>query len=168
MRNETTELDEVILVEGPGMTEVIEVKVKTGAKLQEIIVAVARAGNFSPEKAYLFLENEAVPLNPTHVLEAKHPRHKVHHVHTQKEINVGVFFNGQEHKMHFSPAATVKKVMGWANHEFNIPEQDATELYLALHGSSVPLSGNAHIGRFVAHDRHTLELDVITPAKVNG
>jgi hypothetical protein len=168
MLNEATELDEVILVEGPGLSEVIEVKVKTGAKLQEIIVAVARAGKFSPEKAYLFLENEAVPLDPNRVLDAKHPSHKVHHVHTRKEIRVGVFFNGQEHKMQFSPAATVKKVMGWASHQFKIPEQDATELYLSIHGSSAPLSGSAHIGRYVAHDKHSLELDVITPAKVNG
>jgi hypothetical protein len=168
MTNKTTELDEVILVEGPGMSEVIEVKVKTGAQLQEIIVAVARVGNFSAENAYLFLENEKTPLNPQHLLDAKHPRHKIHHVHTQKEIGVGVFFNGQEHKMHFSPATTVKKVMGWATHEFKISDQDATEVYLSIHGTSAPLSGTAHIGRYVAHDKHTLELDVITPAKVNG
>ncbi len=168
MKNQATELDEVILVEGPGMSEVIEVKVKNGAQLQEIIVAVARVGNFAPEKAFLFLENEAKPLNPEQLLDAKHPRHKIHHVHTQKEIQVGVFFNGQEHRMHFSPATTVKKVMGWATHEFKIPAQDATEVYLSIHGSSDPLSGTAHIGRFVAHDKHVLELDVITPAKVNG
>jgi hypothetical protein len=168
MTNKTSVLDEVILVEGPGMTEVIEVKVKTGAQLQEIIVAVARIGNFSPDKAHIFLEDEKVPLNPEHTVDAKHPRHKVHHVHTQKEIAVEVFFNSQEHKMHFSPATTIKKVMAWAAHEFKISEQDATEVYLAIHGSSAPLSGTAHLGRFVPHDKHKLELDVITPAKVNG
>jgi hypothetical protein len=163
-----TELDEMILVEGPGMTEVIEVKVKTGAHLQEIIVAVAKVGNFSPKDAYLFLENEKTPLNPEHLLDEKHPRHKVHHVHTQKEIGVEVFFNGQEHKMHFSPATTVKKVLAWAAHQFKISEQDATEVYLSIHGSAAPISGTAHIGRFVPHDKHTLLLDMITPVKVNG
>jgi hypothetical protein len=117
---------------------------------------VAQAGNFSPENANLFVGDTAVPLNPKHHLDAKHPVHQIHHVHPQKEIEVKVFFNGQEHKMHFSPATTVNKVLAWATHE----------VYMSLHGTTESLGGTAHIGRFVAHDKHTLEMDVITPAKV--
>jgi hypothetical protein len=157
MSNTTTVLDEVILVEGAGLKEVVEVSVKSGAQYQEIIVAVAQLGKFSPEKAHIFSENEATPLNPEHHLAAKHPRHQILHVHPQKEIEVKVSFNGQEHKMHFSPATTVNKVLAWATHE----------IYMSIHGDSDPLSGTAHIGRFVAHDKHKLELDVITPAKEN-
>jgi hypothetical protein len=156
MSNNTTVLNEVILVEGAGLKEVVEVSVKSGAQLQEIIVAVAQIGNFAPEKAHLFLEDEAIPLNPEHHLDAKRPHpKKVYHVHTQKEIEVKVFFNGQEHKRHFSPATTVKKVKAWATEE----------VHLSLHGTSEPLSETAHIGRFVAHDKNKIELDVNIPKK---
>jgi hypothetical protein len=157
MSNTATEIDEVIMVDGPGMKEVIEVKVKRGAEFQEIIVAVARAGNFSPDNAHLFVGDEAVPLDPKHHLEANHPVHKIHHVHPQKDLHVKVHFNGQEHQMHFSPAATVNKVLAWATHE----------IFMSLHGSTDSLSGTAHIGRFVPHDKHSLELDVITLPKMN-
>lgn len=153
MSNQATAVDEVVLVDGPGMKELIEVKVKSGAQFQEIIVAVAQIGKFSPENANIFVENESVPLDPAQKLNPKRPLHQIHHVHPQKDIHVKVHFNGQEHQMHFSPAATVNKVLAWATHE----------IYMSLHGTTDSLSGTAHIGRFVPHDKHSLELDVIMP-----
>jgi hypothetical protein len=155
-----------ILVEGAGMTQVVPVAVKPNAPLQEVISSVARIGNFPPQDAFIFLENESKPLNPNLPLDENHPRHRIHHVHTQKEIAVTVFFNGKEHPMHFSPATTVKKVTAWADYQCEIFDQDAAETYLAIHGYSAPLPSGAHIGRFVMHDKKNLELDLLTFTKV--
>ncbi|GEM_PF-2170411 len=156
-----------IWVEGAGMTEAVKVSVKPDTPLKEVIGSVARIGKFPPQNAFIFLENESKPLNPDLPLDAAHPRHIVHHVHTQMEIAVTAFFNGQEHKMHFSPATTIKKVAAWASYQYGIFDQDATEVYLAIHGYSAPLTGAAHIGRFVEHDKNNLDLDVMTFTKVN-
>jgi hypothetical protein len=156
-----------IWVEGAGMTQIVPVAVKPNAPLQEVISSVARIGNFPPQDAFIFLENESNPLNPNLPLDANHPRHRIHHVHTQKEIAVTVFYNGKEHQMHFSPATTVKKVNAWADYQCEIFDQDAAEAYLAIHGYSAPLPSAAHIGRFVMHDQKHLELDLLTFTKVN-
>lgn len=155
--------EEEILVEGPGLAEVIKVSITRAARFEEIIVSVARMGNFPAKKAYIFLENEAVPLDPNHLLDVKHPRHKILHVHTQREIGVAVYFNGLEHKANFSPATTVQRVLDWAITEFKISGQDLAGAHLALQGSSESLQDTAHIGRFVPHDKNKIELDVITP-----
>jgi len=157
---------EEILVEGPGLTEVIKVSVIRAAKFEEIIVSVAQMGNFPAKKAYIFLEDGEAPLNPNHLLDAKHPDHKVLHVHTQMEIGVAVTFNGLEHKTNFSPATTVKKVMAWAAVEFGINDQDASTAVLSIRGSSESLEDTAHIGRFVPHDKNKIDLNVLTPRQV--
>src|SRR5665213_587896 len=141
-----------ILVQGAGLNEVVKVSIRRGATFKEIIVSVARMGNFPAANAHLFLEDEETPLNPNHRVNAKHPLHKIHHVHTQKEIGVEVHFHGQEHQTNFSPATTVRKVLAWAAHEFKIPDQDGKEVFLSMPDSSQPLADGAHIGRFVPHD----------------
>jgi hypothetical protein len=158
--------EDELWVEGAGMAEPVKIPVKPNAPAREVIGSVARIANFPPDKAFLFLENESVPLNPNHLLDAKHPRHIVHHVHTQIEIAVTIFYNGREHKMHFSPATTVKKLSAWAAYQCDIFDRDATEMYLTIHNYSAPLLGAAHIGRFVEHDKKNLELDVLTFTKV--
>jgi hypothetical protein len=155
-----------ILVQGAGLTEVVKVSIKLGATFEEIIVSVARMGNFPAKKAYLFLEDSQVPLNPKRRLDSKHPRHLVHHVHTQKEIMVMVQFNGRESIKRFSPATTVRKVLAWASHEFKMPDHDGTEVFLTVPGSIVPLPDAVHIGRYVPHDQNKLALNVMTPARV--
>jgi hypothetical protein len=157
-----------IWVEGAGMTEAVKISVKPDAPLKEVIGSVARIGKFPPQNAFIFLENESKPLNQNLPLDATPPRHMVHHVHTQMEIAVTAFFNGLEHKMHFSPATTIKKVAAWASYQYGIFDHDATEVYLAIHGYSAPLTGAAHIGRFVEHDKNYLELDVLTFTKVTA
>ncbi len=157
-----------ILVQGPGMAEVVKVTVKTGATFQEIIVSVARMGNFSAQEAHVFIENAQFPLDPTHRMEAQHPRHLVHHVHTQKEIEVKAQFNGLERQKNFSPATTVRKILAWAVHDFMIPDQDGTEVYLSVAGSTVPMSDTTHLGRYVPHDQNKLVINVMTPARVIG
>ncbi len=155
-----------ILVQGAGLNEVVKVSIKRGATFQEIIVSVARIGNFPAAKAHLFLEDAETPLNPSHRVDAKHPIHKIHHVHTQKEIGVEVHFNGLEHQTNFSPATTVRKVLAWAAHEFKIPDQDGREVFLSMPDSSEPLQDTAHIGRFVPHDQNKLVLNVMNPTRV--
>jgi hypothetical protein len=123
-------------------------------------------GNFPAKKAYLFLENAATPLNPNDLLDAKHPSHKIHHVHTQKEIAVLVHFNGHDHHMKFSPATTVGKVLTWATTQFKIPEHDGTKVFLSIPGSAKHLQDEAHIGRFVPHDKNRLELNVNAPQAI--
>ncbi|HXL73658.1 MAG TPA: hypothetical protein VN963_08550, partial [bacterium] len=49
-------------------------------------------------------------------------------IHRQKEIAVTAFFKSQKHKMHFSPAATVKKVTAWAAYQCEIFDQDTMEV----------------------------------------
>jgi hypothetical protein len=160
--------EDELWVEGAGMAEPVKISVKPNTPAHEVIGSVARIANFPPDNAFLFLENESTPLNPNLLLDAKHPRHIVHHVHTQMEIAVTVFHNGKEHKMHFSPSATIKKVTAWATYQFEIFDQNAAEVYLAIHGYSAPLTGTAHIGRFVKHDKSNLELDLLTFTKVSA
>jgi hypothetical protein len=155
-----------ILVQGPGMTEMVTVTIKRGATYEEIIVSVAKMGNFPAKKAHLFLEDGLVPLDPKLRVEETHPRHLVHHVHTQKEIAVTVHHNGLQHQTRFSPATTVRKVLAWASREFKISDHDGVEVFMAIPGSSVPLPDSVHIGRYVPHDQNKLALNVMTPARV--
>ncbi len=155
-----------ILVEGAGMTRAVRVSIKPETPLKEIIGSVARIGNFPPQNAFIFLENESNPLNPNLPPDNQHPRDKVHHVHTQMEITVTAFFNGKERRTRFSPATTISKVSAWAAYQFEVFDQDAAEVYLSIRGYSAPLTGSAHIGRFVEHDKNNLELDLLTFTKV--
>jgi hypothetical protein len=159
---------EEILVEGAGLNGMVKVAVRRGATFQEIIVSVAKIGNFPAKEAHLFLEDEDVPLDPNHQVDAKHPRHKVHHVHTQKEIGVLVHFNGLDREASFSPATTVQKVLAWAAAEFKIPFPESGEARLALPGSSEPLQATAHIGRYVPHHQNKLPLYMQAPAGITG
>jgi hypothetical protein len=157
-----------IWVQGAGLAEMVKVTIKRGATFEEIIVSVARIGNFPAKEAHLFLEDEQVPLDPKRRVESDHPRHLIHHVHTQNEITVAARFGGQELKKVFSPAITVRKVLAWAIREFKIPDQDGREVYLTITGSTVPMSDTGHIGRYVAHDQNQLTLNVMSPARVMG
>jgi len=156
-----------ILVQGPGMAELVKVPVKRGSPFHEIIASVASLGHFPAKKSFIFLEDEAVPLNPNHLLEAKNPLHKIYHVHPQKEIGVKAFFNGQEHQMHFSPATSIKKITAWASYQCELSNQNTSDVYLAIRGYSAPLIDTAHLGRYVEHDKNKLELDVMTLPRVN-
>ncbi|HXL73372.1 MAG TPA: hypothetical protein VN963_07080 [bacterium] len=160
--------DDEVLVHGAGMADPVKVSVKPNAPFQEVITSTARIGKFPEKNAFIFSENETTPLDASLPLDAKHPRHKILHVHPQKEIIVTAFFHGKEHKMRFSPATTIKKVTAWAAYQSEIFDRDTTEVFVAIHGYSAPLTGTAHIGRFVTHDQDHLELDVITFEKVNA
>jgi hypothetical protein len=126
------------------------------------------AGTVSAKKtpsASALSPDESAPSSP-YYLEVNRNRPTAHDVHAQKEIIVTAFFNGREHRMHFSRATTIKKVTAWAIYQFEISEEDHKDAYLAIHGYSAPLIGTAHLGRYVMHDKTKLELDVKTITRV--
>ncbi|HVZ80514.1 MAG TPA: hypothetical protein VHE12_06870, partial [bacterium] len=105
-----TKVDETILVEGAGLSELLKITIKNGSKLQEIVEVVAKKGGFSPKEAFLFIEDQEGPLNLELVIDEKYDRKRVHHVHRAKTIEVIVFYERGEKKRSFSPSTTVGKV----------------------------------------------------------
>jgi hypothetical protein len=155
-----------VLVQTAGIPEDIKLVVKPNTPFKEIIASAAHQGRFAEKGSFIFTENEKTPLDPEHLFDPSHPRHRVLHVHPQKEIIVSAYFNEQVQKMHFSPATTVKKVTAWADYRYKELHPDSSGVYLAIHGYFAPLIPTAHIGRYVPHSQKHLEVDVMTYAKV--
>lgn len=152
-----------VIVEGEGLADVATVRVPQGAAAREIVIAVAAKGKFPAEEAFLFIEDTAEPLDLAAVIVEEKTAGKVHHVHRAREIEVVVFYKEADKKRKFPPSTRVQRVLDWAvgPEGFNIDKAITPEMELALRGQKEALPKNAHIGRYVRHPRHVLELDLI-------
>lgn len=159
-----------IAVEGEGLAEVEIIRLPEGGTGKEIVIAVAGRGGYPAEEGLLFLEDRPEPLDLALVLVETEVAGKVHHVHRARQLEVGVFYKGEEKNNVFPPSARVQRVLDWAigKDGFNIDKTIAPEMELALHGTETALPKNAHIGRYVRHPHHTLKLDLIRGVVPNG
>lgn len=159
-----------ILVDGEGLTELYAVDIPDGTVIREVVVEVAAKGGFSPEEAFLFVEDDGTPIELDIVVDENYDRRRVHHVHRAKTIEVVVNYARDKKAKHFPPSARVEGVLIWAigPDGFNIDPAIAPEMELALEGQTEELPGTAHIGRYVWHHRHCLELTLIRGEIMNG
>jgi hypothetical protein len=162
-------MDTSIIVDGEGLMDVEVIVVPQGSTGREVIVEVAKKTGIGVEEAILFIEDTDEPLNLDLVIR-EDLIGSVHHVHRAKRVEVKVHYqNGTKEKV-FSPSTRVQKVLDWAvgPEGFKIDPAIAPEMELALHGQSVNLPKQAHIGRYVQHPQHDLVLDLIRGVVPNG
>lgn len=159
-----------LLVEGEGLADVQVISVPERCRGREIVVAVARIGGYAAEEAFLFVEDGDEPLDLAAVIEEPAAR-RVHHVHRAEHVDVIVYYQGQHVEHRFRPSTRVQRVLDFAvgpDGFKNIDRAIVPELELALHTTTKALPKNAHIGRFVRHHEHRLELDLIRGVIPNG
>jgi hypothetical protein len=159
-----------VFVEGEGLTEVEAIRLPEGSAGRDIVAAVAVKGGFPSEEGILFVEDVEEPIDLAILIAEEMGRGKVHHVHRARQVEVSVFYNGQQKEKRFPPSARVQRVLDWAvgREGFNIDRAIAPEMELALHGSTTALPRDAHIGRFIRHPHHKLALDLIRGIVPNG
>ena len=110
----------------------------------------------------LFLEDGDEPLDLAVVILDEAHAGKIHHVHRARHVEVVVFYKEQKIERRFRPAARVQRVLDWAVGPDGFKHIDPPiipEMELALHNSTTALPKSAHIGRYVHHHQHRLELD---------
>jgi hypothetical protein len=160
-----------IMTEGEGLVDVEALKVSHGGSLNEVIAIVAKRGGYAGEEAFIFVEDEDQPLDITIAVVTADSAKRVHHVHRLKEIEVVVFYGGQQISHKFAPSARVQKVLRWAvgpRGFKNIDPAIVPEMELTIHGQTESLPHKAHIGRFVKHPHGALKLDLTRPVIPNG
>ena len=173
MEAQVTEIE--VMAEGEGLEDVEIIRIPQGGTAREIVAAIARKGGFPVEEAVLLVEDSEVPVDLTLVI-TEDIAGKIHHVHRVKKIAVKVFYKHLDKERHFPPSARVQRVLDWAVSKdgFNIDPSIAPDMELALHDDKIPedqkkpLPKNAHIGRYVHHPHHHLELDLIRGKVPNG
>lgn len=174
MQVEVTDIE--VMVEGETLADVEIVRVPHGATAREVVAAVALKGGFPAEEAVLLIEDSDAPIDLTLVIREETVGGKIHHVHRAKQVAVKVFYKHLEKEKHFPPSARVQRVLDWAVSKdgFSIDPAIAPDMELALHDDKIPddqkkaLPKNAHIGRFVRHPHHCLDLDLIRGKVPNG
>lgn len=174
MEVQATEIE--VMVQGEGLADVEIVRLAEGGTAREIVTAVALKGGFPAEEAILLVEDSDAPVDLEMVITDDIAGGKIHHVHRAKKIAVKVFYKHLEKERHFPPSARVQRVLDWAvsKEGFNIDPTLAPIMELALHDEKIPedqkrpLPKNAHIGRYVHHPHHCLELDLIRGVVPNG
>jgi hypothetical protein len=165
-----------LMVEGEGLADVEIVRIPQGGTAREIVAAVALKGGFPAGEAVLLVEDSDVPVDLALVVTEDIAGGKIHHVHRTKRIAVKVFYKHLEKEKHFPPSARVQLVLDWAVSKdgFNIDAAIAPDMELALHDEKIPddqkkaLPKSAHIGRYVHHPHHCLDLDLIRGKVPNG
>ena len=174
MEVQVTEIE--VMTEGEGLEDVEIIRIAQGGTAREIVAAVARKGGFQVEEAVLLVEDSEEPVDLAVVITDDIAGGKIHHVHRVKKIAVKVFYKHLDKERHFPPSARVQRVLDWAVSKdgFNIDPSIAPDMELALHDDKIPedqkkpLPKNAHIGRYVHHPHHHLELDLIRGKVPNG
>jgi len=158
-----------IIVEGEGLADVEAIRIEEGSTGQEIVSAVAFKSGFRAEEGLLFVEDCHEPLDLTLIVATENAG-RIHHVHRARHIEVSVFYQSRQIEKRFSPATRVQRVLDWAvsPEGFNIDKTIAPEMELALHGSTIALPKNAHIGRYLRHPQHCLAFDLIRGIVPNG
>ncbi|MFZ0943590.1 MAG: hypothetical protein WB930_02585 [Syntrophobacteraceae bacterium] len=158
-----------ILVDGEGLRDLEVVIVPHGGTARDVVIAVGKKTGISTEEGVLFIEDVDEPVDLDFVIENLKPHH-VHHVHRARSIATSVFYQGLTKVKAFSPSTRVQVILEWAvgPEGFKIDPAIAPEMELTLHGQTVELSKQAHIGRYVQHPKNELALDLIRGIVPNG
>ena len=156
-------------VEGEGLDETVLIQVEEGSPRAAIVADVSLKNGVAKEELLLFAEDREEVLD-LDILLTEADAGVVHHVHRARQIRVTVDYNGLQAVKDFPPSARVQRVLEWAIKvkEFKIDPTIAPEMELALHGGTAELPKQAHIGRYVKHPHHKLELDLIRGIIPNG
>ena len=169
----TPEMDDGVLLEimvgGEGMASMEIISIRHGAPLRMIVEFAAGKGGFGHKTALLFVEGENHPLDPDGIVDENYPRHRRHHVHRIREINVVVGYGGAIVERRYPPSTTVETVLAWAVKNFpQIDPAMAGEFELALAGGAEEIPGTMHLGSFVKHPCHRIEFALIRGVIPNG
>jgi hypothetical protein len=78
-----------------------------------------------------------------------------------------VTYNGTESHA-FPPSTTIGRVKKWADKEFGLKGQDATDLVLQISGTTTKPEEDIHIGTLVKHPHCALSLDLVPKKFVQG
>jgi hypothetical protein len=158
-----------IPIEGEGLADVELVAVETGSALEVLVIAVSAKTGIAVEELFIFEEDADEPLGLDLVIEEVRAG-VTHHVHRARRIEITVNYLGLSPSKDFPPSARVQTVLDWAVRvpEFKIDATIAPEMELALAGETKELPKRAHIGRYVKHPHHRLDLDVIRGVILNG
>jgi hypothetical protein len=158
-----------ILVDGEGLRDLEVIIVPHGRTAREIVIAVGEKTGISAGETILFVEDFDEPVDLETAIENLKPQY-VHHVHRVRSIQASVFYQGLMKEKAFSPSTRVQVVLEWAvgPEGFMIDPAIAPEMELALHGQTVELPKQAHIGRYVQHPKKELALDLIRGIVPNG
>lgn len=158
-----------IPVEGEGLADIELLAVETGEPISALAVAFAAKSGIAVEELLVFEEDGEGPLILDLLIEEGRGE-ITHHVHRVRKIEVVVFYNGEEARKEFPPSARVQRVLDWAVkvEKFHIDPPVAPEMELALHNTTTELPKRAHIGRYVKHPHHKLDLDLIRGVIPNG
>jgi hypothetical protein len=91
-------------------------------------------------------------------------------VHRCRKIHVKVHYDHESKENHFSPAATVFRVLQWAisKKAFNLDEVARAKANLMLPGAAGPLAKDAVIGSLSKHGDCALTLDLTLKDFTNG
>jgi hypothetical protein len=101
-----------ILIEGEGIENVEAVSVSDGDTVATIVRFAARLGGYREDEALLFVEEDGQPVALDVVLCESYPhRHRKHHVHRTREINVTVQYMGRCVEHRYPPSAKVETVL---------------------------------------------------------
>ncbi len=156
-----------ILVEGEGLASAEIITVSRGGSLREVIQIAALKGGYDHLEALIFLEGDAVPLDPDTLLTDAHPHHRKHHVHRAREIEVVVHYMRNVARR-YPPSTKVETVLAWALKELGIDPAMATEFELAVVGSDVEVPGSKHIGSLVKHPACRIDFNLVRGVIPNG
>jgi hypothetical protein len=158
-----------IFIQGEGFTEIEVINLPPGSHVRDIAVAVGHKKGVAPEELLIFEEDGDDPLDFKRPLN-KEPSCAVHHAHRVPKIDVVVQYLNKSKEKAFSPSTRIQKVLDWVvgRDGFAIDPTIAPEMELALRGETKELPKEAHIGRYVQHPHHRLELDLIRGIIPNG
>ncbi len=171
-REPTAEAAELIeiLIEGEGIESVEAVILPAGGTVATIVQFAARKGGYPESDAILFVEEDGQPLALDVVVSESYPhRHRKHHVHRVRDIEVVVQYMARCVEHRYPPSTKVETVLAWAIKAIGtIDAAIAPEFELALPGSKEELPGSKHIGSLVRHPCRRLVLDLVRGVIPNG
>ena len=151
-----------IHVDGEDLQAVETFEIVEGGRLKDLVVHVAEKTNAKTEGLLLFVEDKGGVLDLEIFVHEYGDRHKIHHVHHCREVEVIAYY-GKETATHiYPPSIRIQKILDWAVSvkKFNIDPTIALEMQLSLHGTEAALPAGAHIGRYAKHGHCTVELDL--------
>jgi hypothetical protein len=143
------------------------VEIEDGQPIGSILVAIAAERGWVVEELLLFRDGENEPVAGGTVIGHDYPHRHRHHVHHNREVEIIVYYQADNHRRKLKRFQTVEAVLDWAIPTFGIDPTMAPEFELARHGTKEELPLSEHLGHLAGH-HDCLELDLIRSEMPNG
>lgn len=157
-----------LFVQAEGVADMQLLKVPDDARVSDVIVALRGKGLTVVEDLVVMLEDEESELpHSARLRDLKIGHRRRLHCHRCRRIQVSVSYNGVETGS-FPPSATIGRVKKWADKEFGLKGQDATDLALQISGTTNKPEEDVHIGTLVRHPNCELRLELVPKKFVQG